>query len=254
MPANHAPGAMARASMRLARGCLLLAALAGAGAGAADPAAQRAAMVRIVAEDVRASADYLGTDRLDPRVLDALGRVPRHAFVPPAERDQAYENRPLPIGWGQTISQPYIVAVMTHLLALEPGDRVFELGTGSGYQAAILAELGAEVFTMEIIEPLGERAAATLQEQDYAAVSVRVGDGYDGWPGRAPFDAIIVTAAGDHVPPPLVQQLRPGGRLVMPVGSRFLTQQLTLVEKGEDGGLSSRALLPVQFVPLTGGH
>jgi len=240
--------------MHLARGCLLLAALAGAGAGAADTEAQRAAMVRVVAEDVRASADYLGTERLDPRVLDALGRVPRHAFVPPDARDQAYENRPLPIGWGQTISQPYIVAVMTHLLALNPGDRVFELGTGSGYQAAILAELGAEVFTMEIIEPLGERAAETLREQGYAGVSARVGDGYDGWPGQAPFDAVIVTAAGDHVPPPLIQQLRPGGRLVMPVGSRFLTQQLTLVEKGEDGSLSSRALLPVQFVPLTGGH
>ena len=254
MPANHAHGAIARVSMHLARGCLLLAALAGAGAGAADPEALRAAMVRVVAEDVRASADYLGADRLDPRVLDALGRVPRHAFVPPDARDQAYENRPLPIGWGQTISQPYIVAVMTHLLALDPGDRVFELGTGSGYQAAILAELGAEVFTMEIIEPLGERAAETLREQGYAGVSARVGDGYDGWPGRAPFDAIIVTAAGDHVPPPLIQQLRPGGRLVMPVGSRFLTQQLTLVEKGEDGSLSSRALLPVQFVPLTGGH
>jgi protein-L-isoaspartate(D-aspartate) O-methyltransferase len=239
---------------QLARGCLLLAALAGTGAGAADPAAQRAAMVRVVAEDLHASANYLGTDRLDPRVLDALGRVPRHAFVPPEERDQAYENRPLPIGWGQTISQPYIVAVMTHLLALEPGDRVFELGTGSGYQAAVLAELGAEVFTMEIIEPLGEQAAATLREQGYAGVSARVGDGYDGWPGRAPFDAIIVTAAGDHVPPPLIQQLRPGGRLVMPVGSRFLTQQLTLVEKGEEGDLTSRALLPVQFVPLTGGH
>jgi len=254
MPANHAHGAIPRVSMHLARGCLLLAALAGAGAGAADTEAQRAAMVRVVAEDVRASADYLGTERLDPRVLDALGRVPRHAFVPPDARDQAYENRPLPIGWGQTISQPYIVAVMTHLLALNPGDRVFELGTGSGYQAAILAELGAEVFTMEIIEPLGERAAETLREQGYAGVSARVGDGYDGWPGQAPFDAVIVTAAGDHVPPPLIQQLRPGGRLVMPVGSRFLTQQLTLVEKGEDGSLSSRALLPVQFVPLTGGH
>jgi protein-L-isoaspartate(D-aspartate) O-methyltransferase len=243
-----------RAAVRGALRCLLLATLACGVAMAADPQDERAAMVRIVADDVRATADYLGTEALDERVLDALGRVPRHAFVPPERRSEAYENRPLPIGWGQTISQPYIVAVMTHLLALEPGDRVFELGTGSGYQAAILAELGAEVFTMEIIEPLGERAAETLRGQGYPQVSARVGDGYDGWPEQAPFDAVIVTAAGDHVPPPLIQQLRPGGRLVMPVGSRFLTQQLTLVEKGEDGSLTSRALLPVAFVPLTGGH
>ncbi len=233
---------------------LCLTALCSLAAGSAEFAAERAAMVAEVEADVRQSGSLSGREALAPAVSRALQRVPRHLFVPEEQRPAAYENRPLPIGHGQTISQPFIVALMTDLLAVTPGQRVFELGTGSGYQAAVLAELGAQVFTMEIIPELGERAAATLRAEGYRNVTARVGDGYDGWEAHAPFDAIIVTAAGDHVPPPLLAQLKPGGRLVMPVGSRFLTQHLVLVEKAADGTLSSRELLPVVFVPLTGGH
>ena len=168
-------------------------------------------------------------------------------------RRYAYENRPLPIGHGQTISQPYIVAVMTDLLKLEPGHRVLEVGTGSGYQAAILAELTARVYTIEIIEPLGQRARRVLASR-YANVETRIGDGYYGWQSQAPFDAVIVTAAAGHIPPPLLQQLRPGGRMIIPVGSRFMTQQLVLVRKDEEGTLTTEQILPVIFVPLTGGH
>lgn len=221
---------------------------------AADLAAQRERMVREIEEDVRFTRAALGKESLDERVLQVMRRVPRHEFVPPGQRSAAYENRPLPIGFGQTISQPYIVAVMTDLLQVGPDDVVFELGTGSGYQAAVLAELAKQVYTMEIIEELGERARETLARLDYANVTVRVGDGYYGWEEQAPFDAIMVTAAGDHIPPPLVRQLKPGGRMMIPVGSRFFTQQLVLVEKGEDGAIRTRELLPVQFVPITGGH
>jgi protein-L-isoaspartate(D-aspartate) O-methyltransferase len=180
--------------------------------------------------------------------------VPRHEFVPERLRRQAYANRPLPIGYGQTISQPYIVALMTDLV--EPGadDRVLEIGTGSGYQAAVLATLVGEVYTIEIIEPLGLAARARLERLGYDNVEVRLGDGYYGWPERAPFDAIVVTAAASHVPPPLIQQLKPGGRMVIPVGSRFLVQQLVLVTKDADGRVTTRQLLPVRFVPLTGEH
>ncbi len=215
-------------------------------------AEERAAMVELVEADVQATAEWLGWDRLDPRVREAMASVPRHTLVPAAVRPLAYRNRPLPIGHGQTISQPYIVAIMTALLDLEPGDRVFELGTGSGYQAAVLAALDAEVYTMEIIPPLGEQAAEQLAALGYDRVRVRVGDGYFGWPEQAPFDAIMVTAAGDHIPPPLLAQLKPGGRMIIPVGSPFLTQQLVLVEKREDGSLRTRDVLPVRFVPLTG--
>jgi protein-L-isoaspartate(D-aspartate) O-methyltransferase len=215
---------------------------------------ERAALLDEIREDVRRTRHELGIERLDPQVVEALRSVPRHRFVPEAYRDQAYANRPVPIGYGQTISQPYIVAIMTALLRPEPDDRVFELGTGSGYQAAVLAELVGEVYTMEIIEPLGESARERLDALGYTNVRVRVGDGYDGWPEAAPFDAIVVTAAGDHIPPPLVRQLKPGGRMVIPVGSGFLTQQLLLVTKRQDGGIETRELLPVAFVPLTGGH
>lgn len=223
-------------------------------AAADEYAAARDAMVRTIEADVRATAEWLDRDRLAPRVRDALATVPRHRLVPEPLRGSAYANRPLPIGHGQTISQPYIVAIMTELLAVEPGNKVFELGTGSGYQAAILAELGAEVYTMEIIPPLGELARERLTDLGYDSVSVRVGDGYFGWPEQAPFDAVVVTAAGNHIPPPLVAQLAPGGRMVIPVGSPFLTQQLVLVEKSADGGIRTRDLLPVRFVPLTGEH
>lgn len=196
----------------------------------------------------------LGFTRLTPRVREALLAVPRHAFVPEAERRRAYVNRPLPIGYGQTISQPLIVAVMTELLNIKRGDRVFELGTGSGYQAAVLDALGAEVYSVEIIPELGERARESLTRTGCESVKTRVGDGYLGWEEAGPFDAIIVTAAGDHIPPPLINQLKPGGRMVLPVGGRYLTQQLVLVTRDLEGTISTHELMPVSFVPLTGVH
>jgi protein-L-isoaspartate(D-aspartate) O-methyltransferase len=217
-----------------------------------DYAAARARLLEEIDEGVRETRDYLGFDTLDPRVRAALGTVPRHELVPEDERDRAYEDRPLPIGYGQTISQPYIVAIMTALLELEPTDRVLEVGTGSGYQAAILAELTREVYSIEIIEALGRRAKENLARLGYERIHLRVGDGYDGWPEAAPFDAIIVTAAASHVPPPLLRQLEPGGRMIVPVGSRFVTQQLVLVEKDAEGEITTRQILPVVFVPLTG--
>jgi protein-L-isoaspartate(D-aspartate) O-methyltransferase len=183
-----------------------------------------------------------------------MAEVPRHLFVPKQHQAQAYDNRPLPIGHGQTISQPYIVALMTDLLRVAPGERVFEVGTGSGYQAAILAKLAGEIYSVEIIPPLGRQAAGVLARYGYDNVEVKVADGYYGWPEHAPFDAIVVTAAASHVPPPLVRQLKPGGRMVIPVGTSFLTQHLMLVEKEKDGSVTTRQILPVSFVPLTGGH
>lgn len=224
-------------------------------AATTDPFAERRGrLVAEIEQDIRETRFFLGKDTLDPRVKEALLRVPRHRFVPAAVQDAAYENRPLPIGEGQTISQPYIVAIMTDLLRLEADDVVFELGTGSGYQAAILAQLVAQVYSVEILPVLAERAQRTLQELGYRNISVRLGDGYFGWPEHAPFDAILVTAASDHIPPPLVQQLKPGGRMILPVGSRFLVQQLVLVEKSATGEIRTQSLLPVNFVPLTGGH
>ncbi len=223
-------------------------------ARATEFAAEREAMVAEIQADVRFTRRQLGFDTLSEAVLGALRRVPRHAFVPADQRARAYANRPLPIGHGQTISQPYIVAAMTELLRPEARHVAFELGTGSGYQAAVLGEICARVHSMEIIEALGLRARATLERLRYDNVVTRVGDGYHGWPEHAPFDRIVVTAAGDHIPPPLVRQLRPGGRMVMPVGSAFFTQQLVLVEKDAEGGVHTRQILPVRFVPLTGGH
>jgi protein-L-isoaspartate(D-aspartate) O-methyltransferase len=223
-------------------------------AGEDDMARERQAMVAEAVAMGRAFGPGFGTGTLDPRVLQVLGRVPRHEFVPAALRAEAYDNRPLPIGHGQTISQPYIVAVMTDLLALEPGQSVLEIGTGSGYQAAVLAELGAKVATIEIIEPLAKAAADRLLRLGYGDVATKVGDGYDGWPERAPFDAIIVTAASSHVPPPLVRQLKPGGRMVIPVGAPFQAQQLLRLDKHADGSVTTLQLMPVAFVPLSGGH
>ena len=194
----------------------------------------------------------LGWDRLSEPVRNALRSVPRHAFVPENQRRNAYINRPLPIGYGQTISQPLIVATMTEMLNVEPGDKVFELGTGSGYQAAVLDALGTEVFSVEIVKPLGERARQTLDEQGHQSVQTRIGDGYFGWDTEAPFDAIIVTAANEHIPPPLIRQLKPGGRMLIPVGSRYLTQKLVMVNKDENGRVTTRELMAVTFVPLTG--
>lgn len=222
-----------------------------------ETARARQVMVREVAEMAADTAFETGRERLDPRVLDALGRVPRHRFVPAHLANVAYANRPLPIGHGQTISQPYIVALMTDLLRLRAGDRVLEIGTGSGYQAAVLAEMlgrnHPHVYTMEIIEPLATRARQTLAREGYGQVRVRLGDGYHGWPEAAPFDAIVVTAAATHIPPPLLKQLKVGGRMVIPVGPQFLTQYLLLVEKQADGKVTTRQILPVRFVPLTGG-
>ncbi|HKZ54094.1 MAG TPA: protein-L-isoaspartate(D-aspartate) O-methyltransferase [Anaerolineales bacterium] len=187
----------------------------------------------------------------DPEVIEALGRVPRHEFVLPEYLDQAYENHPLPIGYGQTISQPYIVALMTQELDVEAGDRVLEIGTGSGYQAAVLAELGVEVFTLEIIGPLATQAEERLSRLGYTSIRVRHADGYYGWPEEGPYDAIIVTAAPDHVPQPLLKQLGIGGVLVIPVGPVGGYQELWRITLREDGTAQSMSLGGVRFVPLT---
>lgn len=204
-------------------------------------AAPREAMVRtqIAARGVK-----------DPAVLAAMRRVPRHEFVPAALRAWAYDDRPLPIDAGQTISQPLIVALMTELLQVKPGQRVLEIGTGSGYQAAVLAELGVEVYSIEIVETLANSARATLHRLDYRRVNVRAGDGYLGWPDAAPFDGIIVTAAPPTVPKPLIDQLKPGARLVVPEGKR--EQELVVYAKSADGKLRRTSVLPVRFVPMTG--
>jgi protein-L-isoaspartate(D-aspartate) O-methyltransferase len=233
--------------------CVLL--LLPASAASGDEYAQaRRQMVELIEQDVRDTSLYIDKEALDPRVMAAIGRVPRHEFVPDKERRHAYQNRPLAIGHGQTISQPYIVALMTDLVRPQANDTVLEIGTGSGYQAAVLAELVGRVFSIEIIEELGEAAARRLTRLGYDNVTARIGDGYYGWKEHAPFDAIVVTAAAGHVPPPLVAQLKPGGRMVIPVGSSFLTQQLVLIEKEPGGQLITRQIVPVMFVPLTGEH
>jgi protein-L-isoaspartate(D-aspartate) O-methyltransferase len=186
----------------------------------------------------------------DPRVLRALRSVPRHVFVPGHLTDQAYDDNALPIGQDQTISQPYIVAVMTEALALEHSDRVLEIGTGSGYQAAVLGELAGQVFTIEIVEALGRQAAKRLRKMGYGNITTRIGDGYAGWPEESPFDAVIVTAAPDHIPAPLVEQLKPGGKMVIPVDN--LDQHLLLLTKQEDGSFQETRIIPVRFVPMTG--
>ncbi|MGH7185866.1 MAG: protein-L-isoaspartate(D-aspartate) O-methyltransferase, partial [Pseudomonadota bacterium] len=195
-------------------------------AAAADPyAAARFDMVRtieVIAGEIGGGA---APTMLNASVLEAMRRAPRHAFVPADMRELAYDDRPLPIGYGQTISQPYIVALMTDLLRLAPGDRALEIGTGSGYQAAVLAELGYQVYTIEIVPALAEQAAKRLSDLGYNAVHVREGDGYFGWPEAAPFDAIVVTAAAPQIPPPLLEQLKPGGRMIIPIGAAFLVQQ-----------------------------
>jgi protein-L-isoaspartate(D-aspartate) O-methyltransferase len=214
-------------------------------------AAARERLVRGIERDVARTGEYLGTDRLDPAVIRAMRTVPREEFVPPRLRAQAYLDSPLPIGSGQTISQPYIVAVMSHLAGVGAGDRVYELGTGSGYQAAVLGAMGVTVYSVEIVPELAERAAATLARLGYDEVHVRAGDGYLGWPEEAPFDAVVVTAAHPEIPRPLIDQLAVGGRLVMPVGGTDEIQQLTVLTKQPDGTLDTDELLPVRFVPVT---
>ncbi len=215
---------------------------------------KRERMVKLIENDVRATTMYIGMTELRADVMQSMRTVKRHLFVPRSAIPFAYENRPLAIGHGQTISQPYIVALMTDLLEPDPTDMVLEIGTGSGYQAAILSSLVSKVFTMEIIEPLADQVKERFQKLQYTNIFSRTGDGYYGWKEHAPFDSIIVTAAASHVPPPLLQQLKPGGRMVIPVGSRFLTQQLLLIEKTESSQILTRQILPVRFVPLTGDH
>ena len=208
---------------------------------------------RMVRDDIARGSLWGRKAVRDKKVLDAMREVPRREFVPKSLRHRAYADGPLPIGHGQTISQPYIVAYMTEMLKLDADDVVLEVGTGSGYQAAVLAEVAKEVYTIEIVEPLGTQAAARFKQLGYKKVHVRVGDGYFGWKEHAPFDAIIVTAAASHIPPPLVKQLKPGGRMAIPVGPPMHVQQLMLVEKREDGSVVQRSEMPVRFVPLTGG-
>ncbi len=237
----------------IARMAVLVAALCCATAHAwqGDAYAQprRALIAELQAE---ARADVGTAARIDRDVLDVLARVPRHEYVPANERDHAYDNRPLAIGHGQTISQPYIVALMTTLVRPRTGQKILEIGTGSGYQAAVLAEFDVQVYSIEIIAPLAGQAAKRLKR--YGNVTTRKGDGYYGWKEQAPFDSIIVTAAASSIPPPLLAQLTPGGRMVIPVGSSFFTQTLMLVEKDAQGRARTRQVLPVRFVPLTGGH
>lgn len=224
------------------------------GAGAADPlAGAREVMVLTVEEHARGAGGALGRASIDPRVLEAMRRVPRHAFVPPELAANAYEDRPLPIGHGQTISQPFIVALMTDMLRTAPGQVVLEVGTGSGYQAAALSTLVRAVHSIEIIAPLADAAERRLRELGHANVAVHRGDGYYGVPQAAPFDGIMVTAAAGGIPPPLLDQLRPGGRMVIPVGGAFALQHLVLVEKAADGKVRTRQMLPVRFVPLVRG-
>jgi protein-L-isoaspartate(D-aspartate) O-methyltransferase len=212
---------------------------------------QRKRMVEEIVALARETRSETGRAALGESVMAAMAKVPRHEFVPALERRNAYANRPLPIGRGQTISQPFIVALMTDLMEVKPGDRVLEIGTGSGYQAALLAELAGTVYTIEIVEPLAREAAERLQRLGYRNVETRTGDGYQGWLEHAPFDAIMVTAAPREVPQPLIDQLRPGGRLVVPVGGQAAGQSLLLIKKQPDGRITRRNVLAVRVVPLT---
>lgn len=211
---------------------------------------ERREMVNQIALEARDTARWTGHSVFSPRVMAAMAKTPRHYFVPPQEQSYAYMNGPLPIGFGQTISQPYIVALMTELADVSPTDVVLEVGTGCGYQTAILAELVATVYTLELVPELAEQAKTRLQRLGYDNVHARVGDGYQGWEEQAPFNAVIVTAAADEIPPALVSQLAPGARLVIPCGGRFYGQELLLVCKDDAGAIEQRSVLPVSFVPL----
>lgn len=218
-----------------------------------DYAGQRARMVAEVEAMYAETRAETGLPAMSPAVRKALGKVERHRLVPPGEASRAYRNHPLPIGAGQTISQPYIVALSTDLLQPKPTDVILEVGTGSGYQAAVLAEIVSRVFTIEIIESLGRTAAKRLEELGYGNIEVRIGDGYAGWPEKSPFDGIVVTAAAPRVPQALVDQLKLGGRMVIPLGGPGDIQYLKLLTKRADGGVEEKRVLPVRFVPLVPG-
>lgn len=213
-------------------------------------AEQHRQMLDAIAEDAADTARLTGRKALSAPVMAAMAKVRRDRFVPEKEAPYAYVNRPRPIGHGQTISQPFVVALMTDLLDLAPGDRVLEIGTGSGYQAAVLAEIGAKVFTIEVVEALAAKAAEALRKEGYGTVEVRFGDGYKGWPEEAPFDAVIVTAAPEKIPDALVAQMKPGARMVVPVGRQGDAQALYRCVKRDDGELDCRNVLPVAFVPM----
>ncbi len=212
---------------------------------------QQEKMLRDIKAEVRYTRHFVGKDAFEPAVMEAMRAVPRQEFVEPEMQIFAFDNGPLPIGYGQTISQPYIVALMTDLLDPEQGDVMLEVGTGSGYQAAVLAQLVSKVYSVEIIEPLAVQARSRFERLGYRNVETRVGDGYLGWPEYAPYDGIVVTAAASHVPPMLVEQLRPGARLVIPVGQPHLSQTLRVIEKKGGGEVTTRDILSVAFVPLT---
>ena len=226
---------------------------AGGSGASQDFAAERARMLAEIESAYSETRPDTGHARMSERVRMALARVERHRFVPEGLRRDAYRNHPLPIGRGQTISQPYIVALSTDLIEPQPGHVVLEIGTGSGYQAAVLAEIVRQVYSIEIIEPLGREAAALLAGLGYRNVEVRIGDGYRGWPEKGPFDAIVVTAAAPSIPQALVEQLKPGGRMVIPVGEAWAVQHLLLITKRADGGIEQRKVLPVRFVPMVPG-
>jgi len=218
--------------------------------GQQDYEAERRALVNELRLESRDAEEY-GAPPLSDAVLASIGKVPRHEFVPESVRNQSYRNHPLPIGAGQTISQPYIVALMTELADVSADEAVLEIGTGSGYQAAVLSDLVAHVYTIEIVEMLGRRATEDLARLGYDNVTVRIGDGYAGWPEHAPFDAIVVTAAPDQIPRPLIDQLKVGGRMVIPVGGEHTIQTLKLLSKDANGSLAEKNIIPVRFVPLT---
>ncbi|PCJ46371.1 MAG: protein-L-isoaspartate O-methyltransferase [Moraxellaceae bacterium] len=215
---------------------------------------ERELLIENIVYDVINTARFIGNRDLSPEEIESLATTPRHEFVPAKLQQYAYLNRPLPIGYGQTISQPYIVALMTNLLETEPDHVVLEVGTGSGYQAAILSPLVAKVYTIEIIEPLAESVTERLAQLEYDNIEVKHADGFYGWPEHGPFDSIIITAAGGQIPPPLIEQLKYGGRMVLPIGGPFSTQYLMLVIKDYNGHITTRQVLPVRFVPLTGEH
>lgn len=243
---------MATPTVRVVAAALLLAMTEAQVVAAEDFASGHRRMMEEITALVRETRTEIGKPALDERVMAVMRKVPRHEFVPASQLANAYQNRPLPIGHGQTISQPYIVALMTDLARVDAGHKVLEVGTGSGYQAAVMAHLARAVYTIEIVEPLGLQARQRLQKLGYDNVQVRLSDGYHGWEEHAPYDAILVTAAASHIPPPLIRQLKAGGRMVIPVGAAFMVQQLMLVEKNRDGTVSTRQILPVAFVPLTG--